>query len=75
MEIQKRKTIFSELSKFKPLYEVNPNDFIEITEWTNGEGWDVHIEQKGRTERFQLHYDDLNIINYLIRHMDYNEAK
>lgn len=71
MEIQKRKTIFAELSEFKPLYNTNPNDFIEITEWTNGEGWDIHFEHGKRVEKFSLHIDDLEIINYLIKHMDY----
>ena len=37
-------------------------DFIELTEWSNGEGWDVHIESKNMSGAIQLHFTQLNAL-------------
>jgi len=41
-------------------------DFIEITEWSNGEGWDVHIESKNMSGAIQLHFTHLNALLKLL---------
>lgn len=42
-------------------------DFIEITEWTNGEGWDVTINEK----QLLLTRGELEAIEYLTRSLDH----
>lgn len=39
MEIYERKAVSDELKKYDHL--AKDSDFIEVTEWTNGEGWDI----------------------------------
>lgn len=70
MEFNKRKSVFDELKKYD--YCAKDNGFIEVTEWTNGEGWDIHINER----LISLTYGELKAINYLINNLDYNpEAK
>ena len=44
--------------------------YMEVTEWTNGEGWDVSITGHGRDTIFSLSYSELKAINYLTTHID-----
>lgn len=37
------------------------DDFIEVTEWENGEGWDIAFKDKV----IQLTYGELDAINFL----------
>lgn len=39
MEIHERKAVSDELKKYDHL--AKDSDFIEVTEWVNGEGWDI----------------------------------
>lgn len=71
MEIKQRKTIFDDLKKYCIL--ADKNDYIEITEWTNGEGHDVTISSKSGTRNFSLTYGELEAINYLIKTMDFKD--
>jgi hypothetical protein len=41
-------------------------DFIEVTEWSNGEGWDIHIESKHMSGALQLHFTQLNALLKLL---------
>lgn len=41
MEIQKRKSVHIELKEY--CHFAKPSDFVEITEWTNGEGYTINI--------------------------------
>ena len=54
-----------DLNKISPMY--NNTDFIELTEWSNGEGWDINISDK---KMFNLHYDELTAINFLSKYLD-----
>ena len=69
MKINSRKSINDDLQKYDPLK--NKSSFIEITEWTNGEGWDIAINEK----MFNLTYGELEAINYLIKALDYESNK
>lgn len=72
MEIKNRKTIFDDLNKYDVLSN-GENDYIEITEWSNGEGFDIHINTKWKNQTFSLSYGELDAINYLIKCLEYNE--
>ena len=62
-EINHRKSINTRLTN---LYH-NDSDFIEVTEWTNGEGYDITISDK---QQFSLHYTEWDILKKLIKKLD-----
>ena len=67
MEIKQRKTVFDELNKYCHL--AKDDDFIEVTEWTNGEGYDISMANKS----FSVTIGELEAILYLTRALDYNK--
>lgn len=69
MKISNKKSIYDDLQKYDCLK--NKSSFIEITEWTNGEGWDITIDEK----IFSLTYGELEAIKYLTRVLDYESDK
>lgn len=69
MKINNRKSIYDDLQKYDCLK--NKSSFIEITEWTNGEGWDITIDEK----IFSLTYGELEAIKYLTKALDYESDK
>ena len=44
-------------------------DFIEVTEWTNGEGWDIWLNDRPMS----LTCGQLEAINYLVKTLNYNK--
>ena len=64
MEKTNRKSIYANLNKFDVL--AKKDDFIEVTEWTNGEGFDITINDK----IFSLTDGQIKAINYLIQTLD-----
>lgn len=69
MKINNKKSIYDDLQKYDCLK--SKSSFIEITEWTNGEGWDITIDEK----TFNLTYGELEAINYLVKALDYESDK
>lgn len=69
MKINSKKSINDDLQKYD--YLKDKSSFIEITEWTNGEGWDITINER----IFNLTYGELEAINYLIKALDYESNK
>ena len=55
------------LAKYK-YYLAKEDAFIEVTEWTNGEGWDISIDDK----IFTLTSGQLEAINYLTKTLEYD---
>jgi hypothetical protein len=47
-----------------------PGDFIEVTEWSNGEGYDVTIATSEKQESFSLHFTEWKALKKLIKHLD-----
>ena len=68
MEVTKVNQITDNLKKYT--YSGKDSDYITITEWANGEGYDIDINGKLIT----LSDDELEAINYLtyIIHYFYN---
>lgn len=66
MEKKKVKTISDNLSKYS-YFDSDKDKYITITEWANGEGWDININDT----IFSLHHSYLEAINYLIKVLDY----
>lgn len=72
MEIQNRKSINDKLKKYCYCSH-GDNDFIEVTQWTNGEGIDVTIDSNGQEKSFSLTYGELEAILYLKMSIDYHK--
>jgi hypothetical protein len=41
-------------------------DFYEVTEWANGEGWDITIERSHSKDQISLHFTDLEALLKLL---------
>lgn len=66
MERANRKSINDNLRKYDHL--AKNDDFIEVTEWTNGEGWDITINDRV----IPLTCGELDAIDYLTKSLDYD---
>ena len=69
MEKVKRKSVNDNLQKYD--YLAKDYEFIEVTEWRNGEGWDISINDK----IIQLTMGQLDAINYLTKALEYYDKK
>lgn len=69
METVKRKSVNDNLQKYD--YLAKDYEFIEVTEWRNGEGWDISINDK----IIQLTVGQLDAINYLTKSLDYYDKE
>ena len=58
IEVSKRKAAFADLKDFCTLSgefgRKDKGDFLEVTEWTNGEGYDIHISDVSGERQFHL---------------------
>lgn len=64
-ELIQRKSINDNLRKYDHL--AKENSFIEITEWGNGEGWDITIDDR----MMSLTWGQLDAIQYLTLALQY----
>ena len=69
MKIYNKKSVSDDLKKYD--YLSKENDFIEVTEWFNGEGISVTIN----TTTFELTFGQLDAINYLSQALKYESIK
>lgn len=67
MERKNLKSVSDELSKYN--YTSKEYDYITVTEWSNGEGWDINLNGK----IIQLHDTELEAINYLTQVLRYEK--
>ena len=66
-EIIQRKSINDNLRKYDHLAQ--ENSFIEITEWGNGEGWDITMDDRV----ISLTWGQLDAIQYLTLALQYQK--
>lgn len=64
MDKYTKKAVFSYLKKYDHI--ANEEDFIEVTEWKNGEGFDVEIVGK-LSIRFQLTWGEYTALKKLVK--------
>ena len=67
MERKNLKSVSDNLNKYS--YVAKEGDYITVTEWANGEGWDIDLNGKP----FQLHDTELEAINYLTQVLRYEK--
>ena len=68
MEFNSRKSVNDKLKKYD--YLAKDNDLIEVIEWTNGEGYDIIINDK----IISLTNGQIDAINYLVRSLEYKSG-
>lgn len=69
MKIYNKKSVSDDLKKYD--YLSKDDDFIEITEWSNGEGISITINMN----TFELTFGQLDAINYLSQALKYESIK
>lgn len=62
-----RKSVFAELKQWCIFGK--EHDYIEVTEWANGEGFDVDIETNQR-QRFQLTWGQYEALKTLVNKIE-----
>lgn len=67
LEKYNRKAACCNLEEFDPLF-ASGDDFIEVCEWKNGEGYDIAINDT----HISLTYGELEAINYLVSQLNKN---
>lgn len=72
MEKNTRKSVSDSLNKYDYLVNKDEHSFIEVTEWANGEGFDITIETKNKSKLMSLTTGELEAINYLTKSLEYN---
>lgn len=66
MKFNSRKSVNDKLKKYD--YLAKDEDFIEIVEWTNGEGYDITINDD---KIISLTRGQIDAINYLVKSLEY----
>ena len=69
-EIYNKKSVMDNLKKYD--YLAKDDDYIEVTQWYNGEGWDINIKDNFS---FTLTIGQLEAINYLVKRLDYEKEE
>ena len=64
VEVNNRKAVFAELKDY--CMHSGDHDYMEVTEWSNGEGYDIIIDRKRGMERFSLSYGEWKLLQVLM---------
>ena len=67
LEKYNRKAVSCNLEKFDPLF-ASGDDFIEVCEWKNGEGYDIAINDR----HYSFTHGELEAINFLAEQLNNN---
>jgi len=71
IETSNRKTVFMELFGICSFAKENSGDFIEVTEWSNGEGFDISLSSKSYgTQSIQLTWGEYKALKKLVKALD-----
>jgi hypothetical protein len=62
--VNSRRSVFSELKPY--CHHSGENDCMEVTQWGNGEGFDITIDRKHTMEKFSLTYGEWELLQVLI---------
>lgn len=65
-----RKSAMVDLKKFN--FSRNDGDYMEITEWKNGEGYTVSIDAGNRNVLFDITGEEIDALNYLVNVVHYD---
>lgn len=60
MNFHKRSSVYTNLKQY--CYHAKAEDIVEVSEWVNGEGWDINI---GENKMISLTHGELQAIQVL----------
>ena len=63
IEVSQRRAVFAELKDY--CMHSGDHDYMEVTEWSNGEGFDINIDRKRGSEKFSLSYGEWELLQVL----------
>ena len=66
------RTINIDLNKFDYSGDCNNSQFVNVTEWENGEGYDISIFDGKRESNISLTVGELKAINFAVLALDGN---
>jgi hypothetical protein len=69
LEVRNRLAIHDSLKNWDIFSATNPEHYIEVTEWTNGEGFDICIESF-ETLRFKLTHGQFDALKFMINKLN-----
>jgi len=72
ISISNRRAAFVELHQLCIMSNPGSNDFMEVTEWSNGEGYDVIINAAGHEQTFHVTYGQLRALKKLVKALENN---
>jgi hypothetical protein len=78
IELGKRPSAFTLLSEFCTFSmgeRKDKGDYLEVTEWTNGEGYDIHISDDNGDKTFQLTWGQVQALKKCIKAIDKGNEK
>lgn len=64
IKVDQRRAVFAELKGY--CHHSGSNEYMEVTEWSNGEGYDICIDRKTGGEKFSLTYGEVELLNVLL---------
>jgi hypothetical protein len=68
--LKDRKSAFVELEGICIMSNIDSHDFMEVTEWSNGEGYDVTINASNQEQLFHLTWGQLKALKQLVKALD-----
>ena len=64
IEVSNRRAVFAGLKDY--CMHSGDHDYMEVTAWANGEGFDINIDRKRGMERFSLSYGEWELLQVLM---------
>ena len=64
----KRDSVFSEIGEF--CYLSKDTDFLEVTGWSNGDGFDVNLSSYNGEQNMSLTYGQYKLLKKLIKQLN-----
>ena len=68
IEVSKRDSVFCELKNYCHL--ASKNAYMEVTEWSNGEGFDITLSNTRGQERISLTYGEWDAIQAVVAYKE-----
>ena len=66
IKVDQRRAVFSELKGY--CHMSSDHDYMEVTEWSNGEGYDICIDRKSSNEKFSLTHGEVELLMVLLNY-------
>ena len=66
IQVNKKQVVSGELKPYCAYSGIH--DCMEVTQWTNGEGFDISIDRKRDSEKFSLTYGEFELLQVLMNY-------